>query len=251
MFGRLIGMAPIPASDPISIFGSALQVWYRSDLGIVLNGSTVAQWIDQSGNNDPARTLKNTTASQQPLYIASDPAFGGRPSLQFDGVDDWMFTGSYLGDGAYTCFEVCSGLASAGSYFWMRGSGRDYLRGDTSAVFSSMHASVRGGTGNSEWNHTNATWGAFSGVKTLRVEMDGTHAGHKGFLNNGPNEFTVSVVASDPGTSQSSTFTVLGANAGGTANAGNKVAEFLVVTGVDATKNQQCEQYLRSRYGHY
>jgi hypothetical protein len=251
MFGRLIGMAAVPVSDPIAIFGSALQVWYRSDLGIVLNGGTVAQWVDQSGNNDPARNLVNATASQQPLYIASDPAFGGKPSLQFDGVNDWLHTGNYLGDGAYTVFEVCTGLTTAGSYFWMRGNGRDYLRGDTNIVSSSTHVDMRGGTGHSNWNHTNPTWGVFSGVKTLRVEFDGTHVGHKGFLNNGPNEFTVSVIANDPGTLQSNTFTVLGANFSGSSNAGNKVAEFLMVTGVDSSKNQQCEQYLRSRYGHY
>jgi hypothetical protein len=253
MFGRLLGMAPLPppASDPIAIFGSAIQVWYRSDLGIVLNGSTVSQWVDQSGNNDPARTLANPTATQQPIYIASDPAFGGKPSLQFDSVDDWLYTGSYLGGGAYTAFEVCSGLAAADRYFWMRGNGTDYLRGDAGTYYPSIWADQRGGTGRSTWDHTNSTWGTFAGVKTLRVEMNGTHVGHKGFLNNGPNEFTVSVIANDPGTLQLSGKTMLGANFYGASNAGNRVAEFLVVTGVDATKNQQCEQYLRARYGHY
>jgi hypothetical protein len=259
MFGRRLvksrrfqGANKRPINNPIDIFGNALQVWYRSDLGIVLNGSTVAQWIDQSGNNDTNRTLANPVASQQPLYIASDPAFGGKPSLQFDGVDDWLYTGNYLGDGAYTVFEVCTGLIAASAYFWTRGGiSYDYLRGDNSPSFWSLYSAVRGGSGASGYTHTNATWGMFSGTKTIRVEMDGTHTGHNGFLNNGAAEFTVTQASGNPGTNQHNTFLTIGADGSGANVAGNKVAEFLMVTGVDSTKNQQCEQYLLARYGHY
>jgi hypothetical protein len=172
--------------------------------------------------------------------------------LQFDGVDDWLYTGSYLGDGAYTAFEVCTGLSAAAAYFWTRGGLlNDYLRGDNSAVYWSLYSAARGGTGSSGYTHTNAAWGMFAGTKTLRVEMDGTHSGHNGFLNNGPAEFTITQAAGNPGTNQHNTFLTIGANGGGGGVAGNKVAEFIMVTGVDAAKNQQCEQYLRARYGHY
>jgi len=50
---------------------------------ITLNGSTVSQWADKSGNN---RHFSQATAASQPAYNLT--AFGGRPALSFDGVDD-------------------------------------------------------------------------------------------------------------------------------------------------------------------
>ena len=33
---------------------SGLQLWLKADYGVTLNGSTVSQWIDQSGNGNDA-----------------------------------------------------------------------------------------------------------------------------------------------------------------------------------------------------
>jgi hypothetical protein len=62
--------------------GAQLAAWYRADLGITLNGGTVAAWADQSGNG---RHLSNGVAGQQPTYVAS--GLGGHPTLSFDGGD--------------------------------------------------------------------------------------------------------------------------------------------------------------------
>lgn len=51
---------------------------------ITLNGSTVSQWNDLSGN---ARHVSQATAANQPTYTAN--AFAGKPGLTFGG-DDWF-----------------------------------------------------------------------------------------------------------------------------------------------------------------
>jgi hypothetical protein len=68
--------------------GSALALWLdASDAGtVVLNGSTVSQWSDKSGNN---KNAVQATASLQPAYSLT--GFNGlRPGLAFDGVNDFM-----------------------------------------------------------------------------------------------------------------------------------------------------------------
>lgn len=58
---------------------------------IILNGSTVSQWSDKSGN---ARHFTQTTASSQPVYSTNQ--LNGNPILQFDGVDDFLDGGNIL-----------------------------------------------------------------------------------------------------------------------------------------------------------
>lgn len=66
-----------------------IQAWYRSDLGITLNGSTVSAWGDQSGNG---RHLIQNTAANQPTYVASVAGLAGRPALSFDASGDVLAT---------------------------------------------------------------------------------------------------------------------------------------------------------------
>jgi len=62
---------------------SNLIVDYDASLGITLNGDDVSDWDDQSGNSND---LAQTTASKQPLFIASDSDFNNNPSLSFDAL---------------------------------------------------------------------------------------------------------------------------------------------------------------------
>lgn len=63
----------------------SLTAWYdAADTGtITLNGSTVSQWNDKSGNN---WHMSQATATWQPTYQAT--SFNGKPSLFFDSSDD-------------------------------------------------------------------------------------------------------------------------------------------------------------------
>lgn len=73
---------------PLTILGAALAAWYRSDLGISLNGSTVSAWADQSGN---AHHLAQSSASKQPIYVASGGP-GGRAYLSWTGDSSQILT---------------------------------------------------------------------------------------------------------------------------------------------------------------
>lgn len=57
------------------------KLWLRGDIGVVLNGSAVAQWSDLSGLGNH---YTQATAINQPAYVASN--INGRPGLRFDGA---------------------------------------------------------------------------------------------------------------------------------------------------------------------
>lgn len=58
-----------------------LSVWLKADSNVVLNGNTVTEWKDCSGNNHDA---KQATAIRQPEYIQS--ALCDLPTLRFNGT---------------------------------------------------------------------------------------------------------------------------------------------------------------------
>jgi hypothetical protein len=67
-----------------------LQLWLKADAGVVLNGSKVTRWLDQSGNGN---TAFESDTSRQPVLANNE--LHGKPVLRFDGVNDRLgFTGS-------------------------------------------------------------------------------------------------------------------------------------------------------------
>ncbi|CAB4200314.1 hypothetical protein UFOVP1355_39 [uncultured Caudovirales phage] len=69
---------------------------------ITLNGSTVSQWADKSGNT---RNAVQATAGNQPLYNTT--ALNSKPSLVFDSVNDFLtYDGSFLIGTDYTVSAV-------------------------------------------------------------------------------------------------------------------------------------------------
>lgn len=77
--------------SPLDIDSCVL--WLKADAGVTLNGSTVSQWDDQSGNGNHA---VQATASYQPTFVANQ--LNGKPVLRFDGSNDFMeFTAGLLG----------------------------------------------------------------------------------------------------------------------------------------------------------
>jgi hypothetical protein len=64
--------------------GADLALWLDAEdtASITLNGSTVSQWDDKSGNN---RNASQATASLQPTYLST--GFNGKPTLETDGND--------------------------------------------------------------------------------------------------------------------------------------------------------------------
>ncbi len=62
-----------------------LQFWLRADAAVKLNGATVSSWGDQSTSGNDAAQDK---PAAQPTLLAN--AATGRPSLSFDGKDDFF-----------------------------------------------------------------------------------------------------------------------------------------------------------------
>lgn len=89
---------------------------------ITLNGSTVSQWNDKSGNS---RHASQGTAANQPTYTAS--GLNGKPVVTFDGSDDFFgLPNSVAPSGANAIFASCtpnhisnpSGTIIARAYNW-------------------------------------------------------------------------------------------------------------------------------------
>lgn len=119
-----------PRFNPSTV--SNLKLWLRADRGVTLNGSTVSNWADQSGNNNHAT---QATAGNQPTFLANS-INTNLPSIQFDGVDDFMSLTSLIGNNGtpqdHTVFVVMKrrvdtnqgylGYSGGGTYFLQQGS---------------------------------------------------------------------------------------------------------------------------------
>lgn len=80
---------------PKTIFGSALELWLRADMGITLNGGNVSAWADQSGKGDANRNHLQGTAANQPLWNASDSGYGNQSTITFDNTNDGLQSGNW------------------------------------------------------------------------------------------------------------------------------------------------------------
>lgn len=95
--------------------GASLALWLDAEdtASITLNGSTVSQWDDKSGNN---KNAGQGTAANQPTYKATDAVLGGKPSVGAPTPSgtiglltpsltarSWFIVGAY-GTGAETLF---------------------------------------------------------------------------------------------------------------------------------------------------
>lgn len=106
--------------SPKSIAG--LEAWYDASASssVTLNGSTVSQWSDLSGNG---RSLIQSTASLQPNYNAS--GLNGKATLTTTGTQ-WMQAAAFASSPAATVFIVWKVDSVAGTPFvWQRGSVND------------------------------------------------------------------------------------------------------------------------------
>lgn len=84
--GQLQSLTVLPLWTPAAL-GAPLALWLDANDAstITLNGSTVSQWGDKSGNG---RNAVQATAATQPVYSAT--SFNGKPTLTWDGIDDAM-----------------------------------------------------------------------------------------------------------------------------------------------------------------
>lgn len=85
---------------------NTFSAWYdASDSSTIGLETGVSSWSDKSAN---ARNVSQATASRQPQYVSN--GINGRPSILFDGIDDFFSTnttsGSFITTTAYSVFVV-------------------------------------------------------------------------------------------------------------------------------------------------
>jgi len=64
-------------------------VWLRADKGITLATADVATWANM-GTGGSAYNLTQADTTKDPLFVAADANHNGHPSVEFDGVAEWL-----------------------------------------------------------------------------------------------------------------------------------------------------------------
>lgn len=225
--------------SPASVYGMAS--WFRSDSATVTGGVVDALTNKVSGG--PSATSSGTA---RPAYTSSDAAYNGQPSLSFDGTDDTLLA-SGVNYSSHTIFMVARSAGQAGYRpFYRRqptvGNDIDYCSHRTDALFIRNNAL----TASYKTNATN--WGVTANPITIRVQYDGTHAGHLLYANGSAVALT-SVTANDPGALPSGNLRLMSDAATFTQGT---MAEFIAYNRVlTAAEITLVENYLRARYAHY
>lgn len=121
--------------DPTADWSSC-SLWLKSSDGVTESGGVVSAWADQSGNS---RNFTQGTVGLRPSYDASDARFNGLPSIEGNGVDQYL-SGAALQDfigatpTAYTLVIVLS-LTSASNANGTLGYDEDGIFGELSGYW--------------------------------------------------------------------------------------------------------------------
>lgn len=217
---------------------TGLVLWTRSSQGVT--GSPASQWNDLSGNGNHLVAA----GAQRPAVTAVNAAFGGFPTLEWDGATTSMHTTGTitLGPSTYVMVLKC---AAAGGYFAVfKDDSSDYWF--TNNGFSSFI--LRGAT--SCTLNLGAAWGANASPRTLVRSFDGTSS-NQHIRANGA-DLGGSVTGTDPGAGTTAQTLYIGSNQTPGGFAALSVAEIIVYArAVSGAELAGIESYLRARYGHY
>lgn len=224
---------------PASLYG--MKAWYRSDVVDATGGVVNSMTNFVSGGADAT-----SSGTARPTYNASDAAYNGQPSLSFDGTDDTLLA-SGVNYSSHTIFMVARSAGQAGYRPFYRRTGVssndiDYCSHRTDALFVRNNAL----TASYKTNATN--WGVTANPITIRVQYNGTHAGHLLYAN-GVAVALTSATANNPGALANGNLRLMSDTVTFTQGT---MAEFIVYNRVlSAAEITLVEDYLRARYAHY
>lgn len=224
---------------------SGLELWLDSNDSetITLNGGTVSQWDDKSGNN---YHVSQGTASNQPTLTPN--ALNSRDVLRFDG-GDWLqnLVATPVGGSTNRTIFIVANYTGSGI------DGIDYLLYLGTAAASPSYGSIFGisqeiavrvSNGNRIW-----TTSAGADHMILTVSLDGTNNTDVSAWQNGA-ALTISSTFGSQTINTNSRFYV----GGPTSTVGNllegDIAEVLVYSSALSTsQRQQVESYLSNKWG--
>jgi hypothetical protein len=241
---RTLTIAALGATGPGGVGASVTnRLWLRADAGTTTNGQQVSAWNDQSGNGNNAT---QGTSDNRPLFIASEPLANNRPVLRFDGIDDWMQTGTHITDDVGTLMIVARKTAGFGGYL---------------TIFTSQDFLMLGRTPSQD------VWGAYNGggerlftpgtsigvnssaaFRILGYRQNGLGAGQLALFLNG----TISTTLHNGG-GNSKTITTIGSNSSGSSaiqHFPGDIAEIIFYRApINAAQRIIVENYLSAKYG--
>ena len=102
-----------------NVLGASLGLWLdaEDDQSIILNGATVSQWNDRSGNG---RNATQATAANQPTYTTA--GLNNKPILTFNGTTNVMSVDlSFVADASYSVLAVTARTSNRANNFFIGG----------------------------------------------------------------------------------------------------------------------------------
>jgi len=242
--------APRLGFDPRNL-GARLLMWSRSDLGATMNGSTVSDWADSSGNGND---FSQSTAIEQPTLASA--GLGGRPELTFDGSNDAMDGASFVG--MVSAADDWMIVIVVRDWTWGGNVQLYYARGVLGTVGGGVTRSNVGvtseagaGLGFGLWNATDGhvqAYGDDSQAQGAAAVMVGVC--DAGSLTMRVNGTAGATAAGTTGLHSGATTLELGKGNGNVANWNGAVSELLIFDGVLRTNEvQELEAYFSNRYG--
>jgi len=242
--------APRLGFDPRNL-GARLLMWSRSDLGATMNGSTVSDWADSSGNGND---FSQSTAIEQPTLASA--GLGGRPELTFDGSNDIMdgpsFYGMVSAADDWSIVIVVRDWTWGGHVQLYYGRGAlGALAGGVSRFNLGVTSEAGAGLGFGVWNGTDGhvqAYGDDSQAQGAAAIMVGVC--NSGSLTMRVNGTAGSTTSGTLGLHSSATTLELGKGNTNVSKWDGAVSEVMIFDGVLRTNEvQELEAYFSNRYG--
>lgn len=226
-------------------------LWLRADLGIVLNGSSVSQWSDYSGQGNH---VTQSNASLQPAYVSS--AAGGRPAVRFTRASTQKLVAAsssilnFERTQALTIFvvSVASGTPSDDSIVQK---GNPIANGwgvHSVSTDNIRFAEANSGTNRLVTDITTST--SVSSVKTIQYTGSSAAAGVSARVNGSAQTVTATVDALSASILTSSIFTVGGEAESVFRAFGGDISEVVIFTRIlSSPEVSRVERYMGAYYG--
>lgn len=223
---------------------SGLLRWWKADALSYVEGNSVSQWDDSSGN---AGHAIQATGTKQPTYRAAPTGFNGKPGVEFDGGDGLVTSGN-VSLGPFTVFAVWRASGTPGFiYEHSVNSGTNNGHFLYATIGTTVNVKRAGGV--QEKNLTN-NWGVDGAVRVTAQVFDGVNiSGCKLYINGADQSLTTVTNTGTDTNSASAVFSIGARNAASIFLTG-VIAEILVYNSALGSGDRGVVfTYLGSKYG--